>query len=296
MSEAPVLLREGRPEDLERIREFATATFTWGDYVPDQYLTWLEDSSGAALVATDAEDQVVAVVHAQQLSPGEGWLSGARVHPDYQRQGIGSMLNGAGVEWMQAKGLLVVRLTVEENNQPAQGQVEKLGYRPIARFGLAERSFERLGRQVTRFGNGGRRLPGPDRFDLAPAAEAEPAYMVWATGDLNRAGHGLYASEGWSFRRLQLDDLEQAARQRHFWTSPSGWAVAAQGDENLWVSLFLTTPDEADWAARALVDLAEEMRAGWMGVMVPRIAWLEAALAVEHLELNYPNIVYEKPL
>ncbi|MGH8958593.1 MAG: GNAT family N-acetyltransferase [Acidimicrobiia bacterium] len=291
MSESPVLLREGRPEDLEAIRAFTTDTFAWGDYVPDQYLHWLNEESGAVLVATDQGDRVLAMVHIQQLSPKEGWLSGARVRPDYQRQGLGSKLNHAGVEWLQTRGALVVRLTTEENNLVAQQQVEKLGYRRVARFALAERSFGQHGVES----NGGRRLPGPERLDLAPAAEGEPAFLVWSAGDLNRASHGLYASDGWAFRRLALEDLISASRGRKFWASPAAWAIAAE-ENGLWVSALMTTPDEADRAVRALVDLAEEKRVEWMGVMVPRVPWLEKALESEHLEVNYPNIVWEKPI
>lgn len=291
MTETPVSLREGRPEDLDAIREFTTDTFAWGDYVPDQYLNWLTEPSGAVLVAADDRDRVLAMVHIEQLSPKEGWLSAARVRPDHQRQGLGSRLNRAGVDWLRSRGALVVRLTTEENNLVAQQQVEKLGYRQVARFALAERSFSQHGVES----NGGRRLPGPERLDLAPAAETEPAYLVWSTGDLNRASHGLYASRGWAFRRLAIADLVAASRGRRFWASPAAWAIAEE-DHGLWVSALLTTPDEADRAVRSLVDLAEEKKVEWMGVMVPRVGWLERALQSQHLEINYPNMVWEKPI
>ena len=107
MTEIPVALREGRPEDLEAIREFTTDTFAWGDYVPDEYLDWLAEPSGAVLVAADGGDRVLAMVHIEQLSPKEGWLSAARVRPDYQRRGLGSRLNQAGVDWLRTRGALV---------------------------------------------------------------------------------------------------------------------------------------------------------------------------------------------
>jgi ribosomal protein S18 acetylase RimI-like enzyme len=248
VSEAPVLLREGRPEDLEAIKEFTTDTFSWGDYVPDRFLGWLGDDSGSVLVATDEEDHPIGLVHVQKMSAREGFLSGARVHPSYQRRGVGSLLNGAGVEWLKDNGAVVVRLTTEENNLAARNQVEKLGYRPVARFVMAERTFEH---------------------------------------------HGAEANGG---RRLGLEDLVRSARRRSLWTAPSGWAIATQDDQDLWVSLLLTTPDEADRAVRALTDLAEEMTVEWMGVLVSRVPWLEQALAAEHLALNYPNVVYEKTI
>jgi ribosomal protein S18 acetylase RimI-like enzyme len=287
---SPVKIRPGRASDQSAIDDIATGTFSWGDYVPQEFANWLQEPDCRVLVATNAEDHAVAVVHVKMMSTGEGWLSGARVHPHYRRQGIGTLLNDRGVEWARTQGAKVVRLTAEEENSPARSQVEKLGYRPVARFVLSARSLATPGLES----NGGRRLPGPEQFDLAPAAEAESAFMVWSLGDLARTAHGLFGAEGWSFRKLMLADLTKAASIRHLWICPSGWAIASEDEDALWVSLLVTTPDDADRAIRALTDLALETGKQWLDLMIPRIGWLDDALMRGHLELKHPNVVYEK--
>lgn len=285
-------IRPGRRDDVDAIREFTQDTFVWGDYVGEEYLRWLEDPRAAVRVAVDDQDRAVAVVRVLMLSDREAWLSGARVHTDFRRMGLGSRLNREGVEWAARNGAQVMRLATEDDNLPARRQVEKLGYRPVARFGLARRSFER----ATPEANGGQRLPADERLDLASSSEAEPGYMVWSSGDYPAASHGLYAADEWAFRRLQAADLLAAARRRQLWTSPSAWAIIEPGDGELWLPLFITTPEDAHRAARALTDLGHEMGAETISAMIPMLDWLGDALAAEHFVVQHPNYVYEKPL
>ncbi|HUO45919.1 MAG TPA: GNAT family N-acetyltransferase [Acidimicrobiia bacterium] len=285
-------IRSGRPKDLEAVRAFTTGTFEWGDYVPGEFLRWLEDPHASVLIAADHNDAPVAVGKVKMLSTREAWLSGARVHPDYRRQGIGSALNDFGVEWARERGALVIRLATEDNNTAARAQVEKLGYRAVARFAMARREFEK----ASPVANGGQRLPADERLDLASSSEAEPAYLVWSSGDLPAASHGLYASDGWAFRRLQANDLLQAAKRRQLWTSPSAWAIIEPDEGELWLPLFVTTPEDASRGARALTDLGHEQGVEVVSTLVPMIDWLEDALVGEHFSLLHPNHIYEKAL
>lgn len=206
-------------------------------------------------------------------------------------------MNDFGVNWAREQGAKVIRLATEETNTAARQQVEKLGYRSVARFVLAIRNLEAKGSLGSGPGsNGGRRLTGSERLDLAPSAEAEPAYLVWSTGDHARVGHQLYAYEGWSFRRLRTADLVAAAKARNLWTSPSAWVVLDEEDGEIWVSLLVTTIEDADRAVSALIDLAQERGAVRLAVMIPRIDWLEEALGRQRFEMLHPNFIYEKPL
>lgn len=287
-----VLLRNGRPEDLDAIRTFTVGTFDWGDYVSDEFLSWLDEPDTGAIVATTDADQTIGVVRVRMLSSHEAWLSGIRVHPDHRRLGIASELNASGVAWARSRGARVVRLATEETNIAARSQVEKIGYRSVANFALGIRGFGQRGDEP----NGRRRPPGPERFDLAPSAEAEPAYVVWSTQDLVTVAHGLYAFDWWAFRRLTSRDVAAAAKARRLWTCPSGWAITGEDENEMFVPLLVTTPDDADRAAQALVDLAIEHRVTRLMVMVPRVPWLEVALANEHVVPSHPNYIYEKAL
>ncbi|CAN5216081.1 hypothetical protein BH18ACT5_BH18ACT5_07580 [soil metagenome] len=287
-----ITVRRGRPEDLETVTAFTAETFAWGDYVSGAFPFWLDEPDADVLVAVNDEDVVIAIVHVRQMSAQEGWISGARVAPDHRRQGVGSVLNGAAVDWLRERGVLVARLTTELDNEAAKSQVEKLGYHQVARFIYGRREFVRHGAGA----NGGKRLPSAEQFDLAPSAEAEPAFVVFQSGELARAGHGLYAPKGWDFRRLHHADLVKAARHRQLWTSPSGWAVTTQDESQLWIGVLVTTAEDARAAVRALVDLAAENRIEVIEMMVPRVPWLEEALVAEHIELGHSNLVYELPI
>lgn len=287
-----VTIRPGRPEDLAAVREFTTDTFDWGDYVPDVYLDWLTEPNAIVMVAADQSDSPVALGRVAMLSNQEAWFSAARVRPDHRRQGIGSMINDHGVEWARGRGAQVMRLATEDNNTAARRQVEQLGYRPVARFAMSYRRFE----QATAGTNGGKRLPADERLDLASSSEAEPAYLVWSSGDYPAASHGLYACDGWAFRRLQAADLVRSARHRQLWSSPSAWVVIEPDERALWLPFFLTTPEDATRATRALTDLAAEQNVRSMRALIPRIDWLEAAFAAEHFQILHPNHIYQKPL
>jgi GNAT superfamily N-acetyltransferase len=284
-------------EDAEKVRSFTEDTFDWGDYVGREFPTWLENPNELAIVAADDDGAPVAVARVGVLSDAEAWLSGARVHPEYRRQGIGSVMNDFAVDWARQRGAKVIRLSTEETNTAAQAQVEKLGYRKVARFALAVRAIEpKMPPGAGTGSNGGRRLTGPERLDLAPSAEADPAYLVWSTGDQARVGHQLFPADGWSFRRLRPGDLVAAAKARRLWTSPSAWVVTEEEDTEMWIALFITTIEDADRAAVALVDLAQEREAGLLRVMIPRVDWLEEALQRQGFHLVHPNFIYEKAL
>jgi ribosomal protein S18 acetylase RimI-like enzyme len=285
-------IRHGRPEDLEAIRAFSSDTFAWGDYVPDSYMYWLDERDGEVLVAVDDQDVAMGVVRVRQMSPQEGWISGARVASEHRRHGIGTLLNNAAADWLREREIVVARLAAEVVNDAAQAQVEKLGYRPVAEFIFGHRTFTHHGSDA----NGGKRLPAPERFDLAPSAEAEPAFIVFSSGNLARSGHGLFAPEGWDMRRLRPADLIGAARRRQLWTAPSGWTVTVDTEEGMWVGVLVTTPDDATHAVRGLIDLAEERHVKAIEMVVPRLEWLEDALVAEHLQLDHANTVYEKTL
>jgi GNAT superfamily N-acetyltransferase len=292
-----ITIRPGRLEDAEIVRSFTEDTFAWGDYVGREFPTWLERPDEMAIVAADNTDSPVAVARVGLMSEAEAWLAGARVHPQHRRLGIGSLMNDFGVEWARERGARVIRLATEDENTAARSQVEGLGYRAVARFVLAVRAVDRRARPGTTTGsNGGRRLTGTERLDLAPSVEADPAYLVWSTGDLARVGHQLYAAEGWSFRRLRPTDLVAAAKARQLWTSPSAWVVTEEEDGEIWVPLLVTTLEDADRAALALIDLAQERDASKLQVMTPRVDWLEEALQRHRFEMNHPNLIYEKAL
>lgn len=280
-------IRPARPGDLAALAEFTRDTFAWGDYVPDSFLGWLEEDNGRVMVATGEDDVPIALARVVMLSPREAWLHAARVHPGHRRSGLGMLLNRAGCTWARERGAVVVRLMVEDWNEPARRQVAKLGYRPVSRWVSASR--EVVAELVPRR-NGGRRAPGEERLVPARSAEAEPAWIAWSTGELAVAGRQLFP-DGWQFRRMVPADLTEAARSAAMWQCPSGWAIAELDEGELWVPFLAVNDLDAPRLVGAVVDLAEALHADHIRVMAPRVEWLTRVLQRHGFSLE-PSIVF----
>lgn len=83
-------IRPARKSDLDSIRLWTADTFSWGDYIEDVFERWRLDPMGELAVLVDAEDIPIAIANAAMVSPTEAWLQGARVHPEFRRQGLAS--------------------------------------------------------------------------------------------------------------------------------------------------------------------------------------------------------------
>lgn len=185
-----------------------------------------------------------------------------------------------------------MRLVVEEWNEPARNQVLQLGYRPVSEWALAQRGARDSPPRPA--GNGGQRMPGPERLQRAPSSEAEPAYLAWATGELSRSARELFP-RGWTWRRLTPDDLVQGARQGRLWEAPSGWVLTEEGREALRVSWIATTPEDAPALMRAIVDRAVDSRQPELEIMCPALDWLTEPLGAQGMELH-PMTVFGKAI
>lgn len=262
----PVRTRKARPEDLEAIAPWTTDTFDWGDYVPERFLNWLADESGEVIVCVDEDDLPVALAHARMLSPTEGWLEGARVHPDHQRRGMGTTMNAAGVAWARERGARVVRLAIESDNVAANSQVEKLGYR----LGSA---------WVAGFLEPDVRYRSPTSDSLSPSntSDIDSAWVAWSTSDMESAGRGLLC-EGWEWRKATVDDLRQAAGDGLMLQSPHGWVIQRRITEQFETTWVAATKAGLPGLLNGLVDRAAAAGHERMVVKLPALDWARESL------------------
>ena len=286
-------IRPARPDDKSAIATFTTDTFEWGDYVADAFDAWMEDPDGQILIAATDEDEAVGLARVAMLSPTEAWAQAARVHPDHRRRGVGRRLTEAGEAWADRRGAVVMRLVTEDWNEAAQHQVERSGYRIVAKWGMAQRA---VGRSVPAIpGNGGRRAPVEERLRPSSIHEVEPAFFAWSTGDLINAGHGLYPAVGWMWRQLTLDDIHQAARSRSLWDCPAGWLIGTIEEDLWWVPWIATGPEDAYRLMKAAIELAGEQGAERLRMLFPQTEWLLQAVRRAGMEFH-PLLMYEKAL
>lgn len=274
-------IRFARPEDVAFITPWTTNTFTWGDYIPDRITTWMDQPDSAVLVSVDRDDSPVALVHVTMLSPTEGWIEGARVHPEHRRKGLASELNHAGVEWARQRGGRVMRLVTEADNTAARAQVDNLGYREVSSWVYASLKVDPTHRAQEMY-----------RLRKAPGSDAEAAWLFWAASDLAREGRELVANR-WQWRTARPDDVTTGGELLQ---SPAGWVIIQQPEED-WIitGWFATTPDGLLELLDGLIDLAAGRSVTEVDVKLPNLGWTSEAL-IRFGGTPKDVLVYAKPI
>jgi GNAT superfamily N-acetyltransferase len=269
-----LLIRPATASDHEFLASWTAGTFSWGDYVADNFVDWLADPRTAVFVA-DIDGHAVALGRIQLVSPTEAWSSAMRVHPDHRRGGLGSAVGHATWEWARDRGAKVVRLAIEGWNEAARGQVTKAGFRPLGDWLWATRGVGDA--SPVPEGNGGVRVKGAEALKPAHSAEAELALLSWSGGELARSAHGLFPI-GWTWQRMTLDHLTASALSRALWEGRTGWAIAEIRMENRFdVHWIETGREDARSMVRALVERAADSGADTMRAMIPNVDWLVQA-------------------
>ena len=266
-------IRPATLADQEFIASWTSATFSWGDYVGDAFGDWLEDD-GCAVIVADVDGCAVSLGRIRMVSESEAWANAMRVHPDYRRRRIGSAVGDAVCDWARSVGAQVIRLAVEDWNEPARNHAEGSGFRALGDWQWAQRGVGDS--SPIPEGNGGMRVKGYEALKPAASAEAEPALLSWSGGDLARAAHGLFDS-GWTWQRLTKAHLVTAAKNRMLWEGRPGWALAERDGDLFRVHWIETTPEDAKAMVRALVERAADSGADRLRVVIPEVDWLTQA-------------------
>jgi GNAT superfamily N-acetyltransferase len=275
-------LRPARQEDVGRIAAWTRDTFSWGDYIGEDLPEWIDDPSAQVLVAVDEDDVPVGVSRAEMLSPNEGWLSAARVHPDHRRRGIGTTLNDAGVEWARNRGAQIVRLTVDDDNQVARAQVEKLGYRNTCVWLVGEVEV------------GGHLVRERDRLHPAISADADAGWQLWSASDLARAGRELWAGN-WRYRKAHRSDLDEALANHTMFQGPAGWVVAQPDGDTLQVKWLATDPPDGPALIQGILEVGRQTSSELVQLYIPDTAWSSEALIREGFSIQR-LLIYAKSL
>ena len=108
----------------------------WGgqDYMPLVWDRWLAEKTGALLTAT-VGGKPVGTSKVSLLAPGEVWLEGLRLHPDYHGLGLSKRIHGATFREASALDPRTVRYSTWIGNEASRRIAEKNGFWQIARTG-----------------------------------------------------------------------------------------------------------------------------------------------------------------
>jgi len=266
--------RAARLDDIDAIVAFTTGTFSWGDYVPGLFASWVTDDDGMTMVAVDDDDVPIGMARAVFLTEHEVWSHAARVHPDHRGLGIAGDLADALMTWAGERGGQVMRLLIDDDNLASIRHITKKGFtRAVsvvrASRGIGPGSFNPEG-------NGGRRHPSPLVSRPGKVQDLALVRASWSTSEVGRSLRGLVAS-GWRFHRLRDVDIEQAARSGNLWEIGNSWAITESVEPTFDICLLDTGPDEAFDVIGALIDTANNRGADALTAWLADTDWLVQA-------------------
>jgi GNAT superfamily N-acetyltransferase len=122
-----LVCRPALPKDTPDVLELTRTIWEGHDYVPAVWEEWLRDTEGLLAVA-EYGGRVVGLVKLTRLSPGEWWLEGLRVHPEYEGRGIASHLHDYLMDYWTHKEGGVLRLVTASFRKSVHHLCERTGF------------------------------------------------------------------------------------------------------------------------------------------------------------------------
>ena len=127
-------VRRARPEDREPILEMSKLIWGGHDYMPLVWDRWLAEKKGALLTVT-VDGRPVGTTKVSVLAPGEVWLEGLRLHPDYHGLGLSKTIHRATFREAASLNPRTVRYSTWIGNEASRRIAEKNDFWQIARTG-----------------------------------------------------------------------------------------------------------------------------------------------------------------
>lgn len=264
-----LVIRPARPDDRPAMERICAQIWDGHDYVPAVWDQWLTDTQGPLIVG-EAAGQVVALSKTSFLAPGEAWLQGMRVDPEFHRQGIAARFLEYSLTDARERGAHVVRLSTGSYNTPVHIIAARLG-------------MERIGIYVFWVAE-----PLPDGPELAILSEGDQARVdaFLRASAVFEFCHGVYVSD-WAWRDLSPEELAHLLQNGRVLAlqTPQGLLEALSlvnydaEDEALGVGLAAGEPSAVSRLAIAIRAHASRMRAKNVRAWLPELTWLRNAFA-----------------
>lgn len=204
-----VTCRPALAKDYADMLELTRTIWDGHDYVPHEWQDWLREPEGL-LASAEYAGRVVGVGRLELLSPGDWWLMGLRVHPEYRGMKIASHLHDYLLGWWQAHDSGTIRLSTMDDRFPVHHMCERSGFQPIMNVRWDERPV------VTD-------PAAAARFRPVDAGEAEAAMQTLLGSEMLPLYHHLI-DRNWIWARPHTSHIRQfiAEQKLWWWQAPDG--------------------------------------------------------------------------
>lgn len=198
---------------------FEFTKFIWDghDYVQFAWGEWLADPHGLLAVA-EYGGHCVGLAKVSLSAPGQWWLHGFRVDPNFQGLKIGSLIHNYVDEWWLEHGDGVARLMTSSKRVKVHHLAEKLGYQKALEMKELEAPA----------------LDEPcDSFQSVGADEISAAMEFTLASSQLISAHGLF-DVGWDTMQLTEDILASIQRRgnAYWWRAHKGLLLVWDDDND----------------------------------------------------------------
>ena len=130
MSQSPQInVRKAQLDDVLGIREICRNIWGTDDYVVRAVPRWIRSNRNCLPIVSIADDSMVVGIANIRVSGSQGWLEGARVHPEFQNIGISHRMMIFLFESPLGIGRRFFRLTTGLDNFPVHAILNDFGFK-----------------------------------------------------------------------------------------------------------------------------------------------------------------------
>ena len=275
--------RDARPSDKEPLMDFIRNVWGGHDYIPYVWDSWIRDRA-AKLFVVEVDGKPVGMSRMRILPDGMAWLEGARVHPDYRRRGLASLLARHSMEVGKRAGIKAYRLSSSSYNRAAHAQVKKMGFREVTRISVYESPSKANYSPLKSVW----RADKMESQKVQPVVERSPEY---------RLGAGVYWDD-FSAVSLTARIIDGLIREESVFLTEGGVAVARIGGEGgeIWRQVcFVTgTPEATVRLVEHVFGTRERARAHRRLIYLPQGSRVIREMRELGLKRTWPLVLFEK--
>lgn len=216
-----ITVRKARLEDTQDVYDLLSKVWQ-DDYVPHVWSEWVQQPEWGIVLVAEHNSQIVGTCYVHFMTNRACWLQAMRVHPDYRRLGVGSLLTQGCLAEIKAQGFCAAYLGIDSDNTASITMTKRQGFNKIL-------DYKRLATK----------LPPKDSLPRSSTAWRQaveddiPAMLELCKA--NNCSQSVFAR--WEWEPLSYESLDRNVRQETLWV----WAPG--GEVHVWAGFEIFKPE-----------------------------------------------------